>query len=55
MQSDLEKERASAIRMFGKREKQIHGVIENMAGMIGDVQGISGNALLDIAVLQLEA
>src|SRR5207247_2301832 len=54
MQSDLEKERAAATRTFSKREKQINGVIQNMAGMIGDVQGISGNALQDIPALQLE-
>jgi hypothetical protein len=54
MRSDLERERAAATRAWSKREKQISGVIENMAGMIGDVQGISGNALHDIPALQLE-
>ncbi len=55
MRNDLEKERAAVTRTWCKREKQINGVIENMAGMIGDVQGISGNALQDIPVLELEA
>ena len=54
MQSGLAKERAAATRAFNKREKEIHGMIENMAGMIGDVEGISGNALCDIPALQLE-
>ena len=54
MRGDLEKERAAATRTFCRREKQLNGVIENMAGMIGDVQGISGNALRDIPALQLE-
>ena len=55
MRNDLEKERAAVTRTWSKREKQISGVIENMAGMIGDVQGISGNALQEIPVLELEA
>lgn len=54
MRNDLEKERAAVTRTWCKREKQISGVIENMAGMIGDVQGISGNALQDIPALELE-
>jgi hypothetical protein len=54
MLSDLNKERAAVTRRLSKLEKQITGVIENMAGMIGDVQGISGNALQNIPVLQLE-
>lgn len=53
MRGDLEKERAAITRTWSKREKQITGVIENMAGMIGDVQGISGNALRDIPALEL--
>ena len=54
MRNDLEKERAAVTRTWSKRQKQISGVIENMAGMIGDVQGISGNALQDIPVLELQ-
>jgi hypothetical protein len=53
MRNDLERERAAVTKTWCKREKQITGVIENMAGMIGDVQGISGNALRDIPVLEL--
>jgi hypothetical protein len=54
MRSDLEKERRSLTRAWSKREKQINGVIENMAGMIGDVQGISGNSLQQIPALEFE-
>ncbi len=55
MRVDLEKERRGMTRAWAKREKHINAVVENMAGMIGDVQGISGNALLDIPALELEA
>jgi len=55
MRADLERERAAVTKTWSKREKQINGVIENMAGMIGDVQGLSGNALQDIPVLELPA
>jgi hypothetical protein len=54
MRDDLERERRSLTKSWSKREKQINIVVENMAGMIGDVQGLSGNALQDISVLELE-
>jgi hypothetical protein len=54
MREDLEKERRSLTRAWCKREKHINGVIENMAGMIGDVQGISGNALQQIPALEFD-
>jgi hypothetical protein len=55
MRADLEKERRGMTRAWAKREKHINSVVENMAGMIGDVQAISGNALQDIPALELEA
>jgi hypothetical protein len=54
MRADLEKERRGMTRAWAKREKHINAVVENMAGMIGDVQAISGNALQDIPALELE-
>jgi len=54
MRTDLEKERRGMTRAWAKREKHINAVVENMAGMIGDVQAISGNALQDIPALELE-
>lgn len=54
MRADLEKERRGLTRAWAKREKHINAVVENMAGMIGDVQAISGNALQDIPALELE-
>jgi hypothetical protein len=54
MRSDLEAERRALTKQWSKREKHINAVVENMAGMVGDVQGISGNALKDIPAFQLE-
>jgi hypothetical protein len=54
LRADLEKERRGMTRAWAKREKHINAVVENMAGMIGDVQAISGNALQDIPALELD-
>jgi hypothetical protein len=48
MQTDLDKERRSMMRMWAKREAQIRGVLEATAGMYGDLQGIAGKALEEI-------
>jgi hypothetical protein len=55
MQSDLEKERRATTRLWAKREAQIRGVIESTVGMYGDLQGIAGQALVEIEGLSLEA
>jgi hypothetical protein len=54
MRADLETERRALNKHWSKREKHINSVVENMAGMIGDMQGLSGNALRDIPALELE-
>jgi hypothetical protein len=54
MREDLEKERRGMTRAWAKREKHITSVVENMAGMVGDMQAISGNALQDIPALEIE-
>jgi hypothetical protein len=54
MRSALDKERASASKAWSIRETQITAITENMAGIIGDLQGLSGNALQDIPALELE-
>ncbi len=41
MMDDLEKERQSAQRQWGKRETQIRLVVDNFAGAIGDIQAIA--------------
>ena len=55
MHSDLMTERRLMTKSWSKREKHINAVIENMAGMYGDVQAISGNALQEIPTLELDA
>jgi hypothetical protein len=40
-------------RLWAKREEQIHGVVETMAGLYGDLQGIAGRSLQQIAGLEV--
>jgi hypothetical protein len=53
MQLDLERERRSATKQFAKRDQQIRSVIEAMAGMVGDMQGIAGKAVEEIEALTM--
>ena len=39
MQSDIIEERSAMERMWSKREKQLQTVVQNVAGVIGDLQG----------------
>lgn len=53
MQDDLDKERQTMERQWAKREKQIHLVVQNVAGMYGDMQVIVGQSLPKIRRLEL--
>ena len=53
MQEDLDKERKTMIRLWAKREEQIHGVLDATAGMYGDLQGIAGKNLDEIEGLEI--
>jgi hypothetical protein len=53
MKEDLEAEKRALTKHWAKREKQLAQVVDNMACMFGDIQGISGNALPDIKSLAL--
>ena len=53
MKEDLEAEKRALTKHWAKREKQLGQVVENMAAMYGDIQGISGNALQRIEALSL--
>jgi len=55
MTTDLHKERALQERIFAKREKQIRRVVDNTVGIHGDLQGLMGAALPEIAQLALTA
>jgi hypothetical protein len=52
MQTDLDRERKAMTRLWAKREEQIHGVVETMAGLYGDLQGIAGRSLQEIEGLE---
>lgn len=54
MRNDLEKERRAMERIWAKRSKEIDRVVLNTSGMHGDFQGIIGNSLDHINLLQLE-
>jgi hypothetical protein len=53
MRDDLNKERAAMQRLWAKREAQITQVIAATVGMHGDLQGIAGQAIGDIPMLDL--
>ena len=55
MQSDLEAEKRAIEKHWAKRQKQIEIVLKNTAGMHGDFQGIIGNALPAVPILELPA
>lgn len=53
MKQDLEKEKRQFKLMWAKREKQIDQIIDNTSAMHGDLQGLIGNALPQIKMLEL--
>lgn len=53
MKEDLDTEKRAMEKSWSKREKQIERVIQNTAGMYGDLQGMFGASLLEIKILQL--
>ena len=54
MQDDLEKEKRAFQKMWSSREQQLMRVLNNTAGMYGDIQGIVGASLPKIDTLELE-
>ncbi len=55
MKEDLDQERRTTEKIWSKREKQIQRVVQNVAGMYGDMQGIIGGTLAKIERLELPA
>jgi hypothetical protein len=53
MQEDLDKERKAILKQWAKREEQIERVMGATVGMYGDLQGIAGKSLQEIAGLEL--
>ena len=53
MKNDLDSERRAMAKRWSAREKQIEKVINNVAGMHGDLEGMIGNTLPPIKILEL--
>lgn len=53
LKNDLEKEKRMYANLWAKREKQIEQVINNTVGMYGDMQGLMGASLPQIASLEI--
>ncbi len=53
MKNDLDKEKLAMTRSWSQREKCIEKVINSVAGMYGDLQGIIGALLPSIPVLEI--
>lgn len=49
MQEDLDKEKKAITKQWAKREEQIDRVMQATVGMYGDLQGIAGKTLKEIA------
>lgn len=53
MRDDLEAEKRAIQKLWAKRDKQLERVAQSITAMFGDLQGIAGQALPDITVMQL--
>jgi hypothetical protein len=53
LKTDLDKEKRMYANLWAKREKQIEQVISNTVGMYGDMQGLMGASLPQIASLEI--
>lgn len=53
MQEDLDRERKAIMKQWAKREEQIMRVMGATVGMYGDLQGIAGKSLQEIAGLEM--
>jgi hypothetical protein len=52
MQADLETEKRVSVKRWAQREKQIERIIDNTAGMYGDLQGLIGTSMQSIPALE---
>ena len=55
MRRELDQERRAMERIWAKREKQIERVVKNMGRMYGSMQGVIGQSLPEIDLLELRA
>jgi len=52
MKADLETEKRVCVKRWAQREKQIERIIDNTAGMYGDLQGLIGASMQSIPALE---
>ena len=52
MQADLETEKRVSVKRWAQRQKQIERIIDNTAGMYGDLQGLIGTSMQSIPALE---
>lgn len=55
MREDLEKEKRAISKIWAQREQQISRVIQSVGGMYGDLQGIIGEKIPGIALLDFDS
>jgi len=55
MKNDIDKEKRSYQAIWAKREKQVQRVIDNTFGIYGDLKGLTGGAIQEIKMLELDA
>ncbi|AKM81834.1 TPA: DUF2130 domain-containing protein [Candidatus Berkelbacteria bacterium] len=55
MKTNLDKEKIAMNKIWSSRETQINRMMENTAKMYGEIQGIAGNQLPELEVLELES
>jgi hypothetical protein len=53
MREDLERERKALTKLWARREEQLRCVLDSTAGLHGDLQGIAGRAMPEIASLDV--
>ncbi|MCP4125951.1 MAG: DUF2130 domain-containing protein [Gammaproteobacteria bacterium] len=54
MQEQLDREKRAYARIWKERDKQIQRIIENTAGMYGDIRGLIGSSVPEIQALTLD-
>jgi hypothetical protein len=52
MRDDIDKERRFMVKALAKREAQVTALIESTVGMVGDLHGIMGQAMPEIAAIE---
>lgn len=55
MKKDLDEERRAFTVRWNKRETQLQRLVEGMGGLYGDLQGIMGQTLAEVATLEVKA